>query len=95
MKIKAIKEQYVGKRFNEDDSLSVIRCVVSIRQSDGRDTVALLSKSNGYYDVEALIDRDSGENLIPDRTRPADSIADSKYVAMEMYEDMIKNGVTE
>ena len=87
MTIKDIKAKYIGKRFNADDGYSVVTKAVSVRQNDGTCTVVLLSGSTGDYDIEAIIDRKSGENLIPDRSRRADSIVDAIDVAMEMYED--------
>lgn len=87
MTIKDIKAKYIGKRFNDNDRYSVVTKAISVKQNDGTGTVVLLSGGTGDYDIEAIIDRKSGENLIPDRSRPADSIADAIDVAMEMYED--------
>ena len=84
--VKAIKESYLGKRFNSNDPWSVVTKVVSVIQRDGTPTAVILSGTTSNYDVEALIDRRSGANLTPNRSRPADTIADACDVAMEMYE---------
>lgn len=86
MTIKEIKAKYIGKRFNDSDKWSVVTKVVSVKQNDGTGTVVLLSGSTGDYDIEAILDRKSGINLIPNRSRCADSISDAVDVAMEMYE---------
>lgn len=83
--VKAIRESYLGKRFNPDDPWSVVTKVVSVIQGDGTPTAVILSGTTSEYEVEALIDRRSGANLTPNRSRPADSIADACDVAMEMY----------
>lgn len=88
MTIKDIKVKYIGKRFNENDPWSVVTKAISVKQSDGTGTVVLLSGTTGDYDIEAIIDRKSGKNLIPSRTRPASSIEDAIDVAMEMYDSI-------
>lgn len=84
--VKAIRESYLGKRFNPNDPWSVVTKVVSVIQGDGTPTAVILSDTTSNYEVEAIIDRRSGANLTPNRSRPADSIADACDVAMEMYE---------
>lgn len=86
--IKEIKEQYIGKPY-DTDRYSVITKVVSAKMYGGEAVCILLSGSyskwGGGYWVEAVIDRATGENLIPQRNRPADTIDDAIDVALEMY----------
>ena len=80
---KQITETYKGKRFNENDEYSVISTIAF------HDNFAVLmsgaySPIESGYDVEAVIDRETGKNLIEGRKRPAESKEDAIDVALEM-----------
>lgn len=49
--------------------------------------VIVVKDAYGYSNVCAIADADTGENMIPDRSRPCDSMADAVDVACEMLDD--------
>ena len=49
--------------------------------------VIVVKDAYGYFDVCAIADADTGENMIPDRARPCDNMADAVDVACEMLDD--------
>lgn len=80
---KQITETYKGKPFGDSKWADVITTI-----SFHGDLAILLSghydPNEAGYDIEAVIDRNTGENLIPGRCRPCDDKSDAIDVAYEM-----------
>lgn len=49
--------------------------------------VIVVKDAYGYFDVCAIADADTGENMIPDRARPCYNMTDAVNVACEMLDD--------
>ncbi len=80
---KQIAEMYKGKRYDESDRFSTITTIAF----HGDYAVLLSGKYDPYgggYDVEACIDRNTGENVIEGHHRPCDNKEDAIDVAYEM-----------
>lgn len=87
--LKQIKEQYLGKKFDESNRWACkVDKVLSVRQNDGERTAALLSKDDDGYSFEALIVLSTGENVLGDRCPFAENLSDAKDSAMEVYEGL-------
>lgn len=85
--LKQIKEQYMGKKFDESNRWAdKIAKVLSVKQNDGERTAALLSKDSDGYSLEALIVLSTGENVVGDRCPFAENLSDAKDDAMDVYE---------
>jgi len=80
---KQITETYKGKKFGDSKWADEVKTIVF-----HEDLAILLSGHydpwGGGYDVEAVIDRNTGENLIPGQSRPCDDKSDAIDVACEM-----------
>ncbi len=86
---KQVKEMYQGKKFG-DKYPETITTIVFDRKYAARGLYVAILLSGRYeaewsgYDVEAIIDMETGENLIPGRCRPCYSRDDALNVASEM-----------
>ena len=80
---KDIIKMYKGKRFDESDPHSTISTISFYSDKAVLMSGKYIRGQSGYY-VEAVIDRNTGQNLTPRRTRPAESKADAIDVAEEM-----------
>lgn len=83
LKITEAEKQYKGKEWYDGEPWSKITKVVPLAYKTKSYFILLIGKTHDY-DVVAIIDRFTGENMIPFRCRPADSIDDAIDVAMEM-----------
>lgn len=89
--IKDIDAMYKGKMYVSGEFEERITKIVHSEYRDGRKISILCSgefkrDESGYY-IEAIIDRASGKNLIPDRCRPAENTTDIIDVAWEMLDE--------
>lgn len=85
MKHSEAQAKWLGTEWYEGKPWSRITRVVPASKSGCRFFILLIG-TTGDYDVVGIMDRDTGENRIPGRCRPADSIDDAVDVAMEMLE---------
>ena len=89
--IKDINAMYKDKMYGTGKFARQITKIVHTTYRDGRKISVLCSGSfkrdESGYDVEAIIDRANGENLIPECCRPAENTDDIVDVAWEMLSE--------